>query len=118
MVICRSKPVDYNSIAKIEKHFLSKLLELDSPIVERKQILGTVNAILIECDARQQLFQKAGVKIIGDYNIIFVDRKLDPEQGHRFLPMIVLILDDLQTFLNIYTTSNDELLINFELLQH
>lgn len=59
-----------------------------------------INALLIECEQRQELFQKAGVKSITDYNNKFVHRTLDPLQGHRYLPDIVLIMDDLQTFLD------------------
>lgn len=106
LVICRSKPVDYNSIAKIERHFLSKLPAEESPIAQGRQVLHTINSLIIECDQRLDSFQNAGVKTIEDYNDKFVNRALNPEQGHRYLSNIVLIMDDLQTFLNEETTNS------------
>lgn len=103
-VICRSKPVDYNSMAKIERHFLGKSPDWSTPVAEYHQVLSAINGLNIECDLRLDLFQKAGVKNIADYNEQFVTRQLNPEEGHRFIPDIVLILDDLSTFLNKETT--------------
>lgn len=99
-VICRSKPVDYNSVAKVERHFSAKLPDAESAIAEGRQVLNTINALTIECDVRLDLFRSAGVKNIQDYNTAFVHRKLNPEEGHRYIPDIVLILDDLSTFLD------------------
>lgn len=105
LVICRSKPVDYNSISKIERHFLSKLPSEQSPIAEGKQVSSTINSLLIEREQRLDLFRNAGVKTIEDYNDKFVHRALNPEQGHRYLPNVVLIMDDLQTFLDEQATN-------------
>lgn len=105
-VICRSKPVDYNSITKIEKHYLSKPPDQESTIIEERQVLRTINSLIIECDQRMDLFQNAGVKTIADYNNLFVRRELNPEQGHRYLPNVVLIMDDMQTFLDEETTKS------------
>jgi len=99
-VICRSKPVDYNSIAKVERHFLAKVPGMDSPIAEDNQVGNAVSALVIECDARLNLFRKAKVKTIVDYNAKFIRRTLNPEEGHRYLPTIMLVMDDLNTFLN------------------
>lgn len=103
-VICRSKPVDYNSMAKIERHFLAKSLGLDPPIAGYQQVPSAINGLNIECDLRMDLFRVAGVKTIGDYNHLFITRQLNPEEGHRYLPDIVCILDDISTFLNKETT--------------
>ena len=105
LVICRSKPVDYNAIAKVERHFLAKLPSYDSPIAEGRQVGDTIEALVKECDDRLDLFSRAGVKNIKDYNNRFVRRELNPEQGHRYIPNIVLIMDDLQTFLDERTTN-------------
>lgn len=100
LVICRSKPVDYNSLLKLERHFLAKLPAEQSPIAERGLVSSTITSLVIECTQRLDLFRKAGVKTIEDYNDLFVRRKLNPEEGHRYLPNIVLIMDDLQTWLD------------------
>lgn len=100
LVICKSKPIDYTAFAKLEKHFIAALASDQSPIIDYNKALPTINALIIECEQRQELFQKAGVKSITDYNNKFVHRSIDPLLGHRFLPDIVLIMDDLQTFLN------------------
>jgi S-DNA-T family DNA segregation ATPase FtsK/SpoIIIE len=100
LVICKSKPIDYTAFTKLEKHFIAALAGDESPIIDRNKALSTINALLIECEQRQELFQKAGVKSITDYNNKFVHRTLDPLQGHRYLPDIVLVMDDPQTFLD------------------
>lgn len=100
LVICKSKPIDYTAFTKLEKHFIAALAGDESPVIEQNNALPTINALIIECEQRQQLFQKADVKSITDYNNKFVQRTLDPLLGHRYLPDIVLIMDDLQTFLN------------------
>jgi len=100
LVICKSKPIDYTACTKLEKHFIAALASDQSPIIAHNTALPTINALLIECEQRQELFQKAGVKSIIDYNNKFVHRTLDPLLGHRYLPDIVLIMDDLQTFLD------------------
>ncbi|WP_309360933.1 DNA translocase FtsK [Sphingobacterium sp.] len=100
LVVCKSKPIDYTACTKLEKHFIAALVGDQSPVIDHNKALPTINALLIECEQRQELFQKAGVKSITDYNNKFVHRTLDPLQGHRYLPDIVLIMDDLQTFLD------------------
>ncbi|QMV67934.1 DNA translocase FtsK [Sphingobacterium paramultivorum] len=100
LVICKSKPIDYTAFAKLEKHFIAAVPGDQSPIIDYNKALPTINALLIECEQRQELFQKAGVKSITDYNNKFVHRTLDPLLGHRYLPDIVIIMDDLQTFLD------------------
>ncbi|MFD2968840.1 DNA translocase FtsK [Sphingobacterium bambusae] len=100
LVICRSKPVDYNSLLSLEKHYLAKLSNQDYPISEGPQVTSTIAAMVLECDSRLELFRKAGVRTISDYNERFVSRHLSVNEGHRFLPNIVVLLDDLQTFLD------------------
>ena len=105
-VICRSKPIDYNAIAKLERHFLAKLPSEPTVIAEGRQVVKTIDGLAMECDARLALFREAGVKTIRDYNDRFVNRRLNPEEGHRYLPNIVLILDDLYTFLDAETLTS------------
>lgn len=99
-VICRSKPVDYNSIANVECHFLAKVPGSASTISQGTGVVDAIESLVMECDARLELFRKAGLKTIADYNDLFTKRQLDPENGHRFLPNIVLVMDDLNTFLD------------------
>lgn len=105
LIICRSKPVDYNAMAKVEKHFLAKLNSYGSAIAEGRQAAETIEALVIECNQRLELFKKAGVKNINDYNNRFIRREVNPEQGHRYMSNMVLIMDDLQTFLDEQTTN-------------
>lgn len=99
-VICRSKPVDYNSLVTIERHFLAKLPGEISAFAEGNLVItNTLNGLAIECSARLDLFRKADVKNIQDYNTKFVHRQLNPVEGHRYLPDMVLVVDDLSTCL-------------------
>ncbi len=100
MVICRNKVVDYNFANKLERHFGSKPANLTNVLVEPQNFGITIEGLKLECDARLYLFANAGVKNIKDYNNLFVRRKLNPEDGHRFIPDIVLIIDDLSNFIN------------------
>lgn len=100
LVICKSKPIDYTAFAKLEKHFIAAVPGDQSPVIDQNNALPKINALIIECEQRQELFQKAGVKSVTDYNNKFVHRTLDPLLGHHYLPDIVLIMDDLHTFLN------------------
>lgn len=93
-------------LPEVLRHFLATLPAEQTPIAEGKQVLHTINGLVIECHQRLNLFQYAGVKTITDYNNLFVRRELNPEQGHRYLPNIVLIMDDMQTFLDEETTKS------------
>ncbi len=107
LIICRSKPIDYNSLLSIERHFLAKVPSYSSPLLsEGAQINSAIGSLLVECDYRLDLFRRAAVKTVNDYNKKFLEGTLNADQGHRFLPNMVLIMDDLQTFINDEQTVN------------
>lgn len=82
----------YNDIAK---HYLAKLPgEDDAIITDTTKVIHTLNSLCIEMDNRYELLQKARVRNIKEYNKKFQDRKLNPLEGHKFLPFIVLVIDE------------------------
>lgn len=106
LLIGRSKPIDYNAFAVLESHFSRDFSGVNKFINEPPQIRSVFDSLINELDSRLHLFHKADVKTILDYNTLFKQRKLNPDEGHRHLPNIVFILDDLQTFLNKETTDS------------
>jgi S-DNA-T family DNA segregation ATPase FtsK/SpoIIIE len=81
--------------AKIERHYLAKLPDLDEPIItDVKQVLKTLTSLCIEMDQRYDLLKAAEVRNIKEYNGKFVSRRLNPNDGHRYLPYIVLVVDE------------------------
>jgi S-DNA-T family DNA segregation ATPase FtsK/SpoIIIE len=100
LVICRNKVVDYNFVNRLERHFGSKAASLSNVLVEPQDFGITIQGLKLECENRLSLFANASVKNIKDYNSLFVRRKLNPEDGHRFIPDIVFIIDDLSNFIN------------------
>ncbi|MEK6478040.1 DNA translocase FtsK [Catalinimonas sp. 4WD22] len=95
-VLIDPKKVELTLYNKIERHFLAKLPDSDDAIItETKKVIYTLNSLCIEMDNRYDLLKDAGCRNIKEYNHKFVHRKLNPQQGHRFLPYIVLIIDEL-----------------------
>ena len=94
-VLVDPKKVELSLFNKIEKHFLAKLPgEEESIITDVRKVVNTLNALCIEMDDRYELLKKAQTRNIKEYNAKFVARKLNPENGHRFLPYIVLVIDE------------------------
>ena len=94
-VLVDPKKVELTLFRKIERHFLAKLPgEADAIITDTKKVINTLNSLCIEMDQRYDLLKNAGVRNLKEYNQKFVSRKLNPEEGHRFLPFIVLIVDE------------------------
>ena len=94
-VLVDPKKVELSIYKTIEKHFLAKLPgEEDSIITDTKKVVHTLNALCIEMDNRYDLLKEAGCRNIREYNEKFVARKLNPENGHQFLPFIVLVVDE------------------------
>lgn len=100
LAICRNKVIDYNFVNKLERHFGAKPASLTDVLIEPREFGKTIDGLNFECETRLSLFANAGVKTIKDYNNLFIRRKLNPEDGHRYLPDIVLIIDDLSNFIN------------------
>lgn len=94
-VMVDPKKVELNLYKLIENHFLAKLPgEEDAIITDNKKVINTLNALCIEMDQRYDLLKQAQVRNIKEYNTKFRQRKLNPNNGHRFLPYIVLIVDE------------------------
>ena len=94
-VLVDPKKVELSLYRAIEKHFLAKLPgEEDAIITDTKKVVNTLNALCIEMDNRYDLLKAAGCRNIKEYNEKFTDRKLNPLQGHQFLPFIVLVVDE------------------------
>ena len=94
-VLIDPKKVELTLYSKIEKHFLAKLPDTEDPIItDTQKVIKTLNSLTIEMDNRYDLLKKAHVRNIKEYNSKFIERRLNPEHGHRFLPYIVLIIDE------------------------
>ena len=94
-VLVDPKKVELTLFKKIERHFLAKLPgEEDAIITDTKKVINTLNSLCIEMDQRYDLLKDAGVRNLREYNAKFINRKLNPNNGHRFLPFIVLVVDE------------------------
>ncbi|TZF85000.1 DNA translocase FtsK [Pedobacter sp. BS3] len=94
-VLVDPKKVELTLFNKIERHFLAKLPgEADAIITDTKKVIHTLNSLCIEMDQRYDLLKDAQVRNLKEYNAKFIKRKLNPNNGHRFLPFIVLIIDE------------------------
>lgn len=94
-VLVDPKKVELTLFNKIERHYLAKLPgEADAIITDTAKVVNTVNSLCIEMDNRYDLLKTAMVRNIKEYNEKFKARKLNPENGHQFLPYIVLVIDE------------------------
>ncbi len=94
-VLVDPKKVELTLFKTIERHFLAKLPgEEDAIITDTKKVVNTLNSLCIEMDNRYELLKDAQVRNIREYNSKFINRKLNPNNGHRFLPFIVLVVDE------------------------
>ncbi len=95
LVLIDPKKVELYPYAKLENHFLSFLPGSPEPITtETSRVIHTLNSLCIEMDQRYDLLKKAATRNIKEYNEKFVERRLSPAKGHRYLPFIVLIIDE------------------------
>ncbi|MBA3683552.1 MAG: DNA translocase FtsK 4TM domain-containing protein [Bacteroidetes bacterium] len=94
-VLVDPKKVELTLFNKIERHFLAKLPNSEDAIItDNTKVIHTLNSMCIEMDNRYALLQDAQVRNIKEYNTKFVNRKLNPNDGHKFLPYIVLVVDE------------------------
>lgn len=94
-VLVDPKKVELTLFKRIERHFLAKLPgEADAIITDTKKVINTLNSLCIEMDQRYELLKDAQVRTIKEYNAKFIARKLNPANGHKFLPYIVLVVDE------------------------
>ena len=94
-VMVDPKKVELSLYSKIERHYLAKLPDgEDAIITDTHKVINTLNSLCIEMDQRYDLLKNAFCKNIKEYNKKFSERKLNPENGHRYLPYIVLVVDE------------------------
>ena len=94
-VLVDPKKVELTLFTKIERHFLAKLPDTEEAIItDTHKVIATLKSLTVEMDERYSLLKNAHVRNIKEYNEKFVKRKLNPEKGHRFLPYIVLVIDE------------------------
>jgi S-DNA-T family DNA segregation ATPase FtsK/SpoIIIE len=94
-VLVDPKKVELTLFNKIERHYLAKLPEeAEAIITDTTKVVNTVNSLCIEMDERYDLLKIAMVRNIKEYNAKFKARKLNPENGHKYLPYIVLVIDE------------------------
>ncbi len=106
-VLVDPKKVELTLFNKIERHFLAKLPGEEEPIItDTTKVVNTVNSLCIEMDERYELLKEAHCRNIKEYNAKFVGRRLNPELGHRYLPYIVLVIDE---FADLIMTAGKEI---------
>ncbi|WP_140487966.1 DNA translocase FtsK [Flavobacterium sp. GSA192] len=94
-VLVDPKKVELTLFNKIERHYLAKLPDVEDAIItDNAKVVNTLNSLCVEMDNRYSLLKDAMVRNIKEYNEKFKSRKLNPENGHRFLPYIVLVVDE------------------------
>ena len=94
-VIVDPKKVEFSVYAPIEKHFLAKLPDgEDAIITDVTKVVQTLKSICVEMDTRYDLLKVAGVRNLREYNEKFINRQLNPEKGHKYMPYIVVIIDE------------------------
>ncbi len=107
LVLIDPKKVELFPFSKLYKHFLAVLPDQEEPITtETNKVVHTLNSLTIEMEERYNLMKKAHVRNITEYNEKFVARKLNPENGHRFLPFIILVIDE---FADLIMTAGKEI---------
>ena len=94
-VLVDPKKVEFSIYSVIEHHFLAKLPDGEDPIItDVTKVVQTLNSICVEMDTRYDLLKAAHVRNIKEYNEKFINRRLNPEKGHKFMPYIVVVIDE------------------------
>lgn len=94
-VLVDPKMVEFSLYSRLEKHYLAKLPNEEEPVVtDPNKVVDTLNSLCVEMDARYSLLKDAGCRSVTEYNDKFVNRRLNPERGHRYMPYIVMIVDE------------------------
>lgn len=95
-VLVDPKKVEMSLFSKIERHYLAKLPNSEEAIItDTRKVVHTLNSLCIEMENRYEILKDAGARNLREYNAKFIARKLNPKEGHRFLPYIVLVIDEL-----------------------
>ena len=101
------KKVELNLYSVIEKHYLAKLPDEEEPVItDIQKVKYTLNSLNIEMDGRYDLLKKAHARNVKEYNRKFVSRKLNPNKGHKYMPYIVVIIDE---FADLIMTAGKEI---------
>ncbi len=94
-VLVDPKMVEFSLYRKLERHYLAKLPDEEEAIItDPLKVVTTLNSLCVEMDNRYNLLKNADVRSIKEYNAKFIARRLNPEKGHRYLPYIVMIVDE------------------------
>lgn len=95
-ILVDPKKVEMSVYSKLERHYLAKLPNAEEAIItDTRKVVHTLNSLCIEMENRYEILKDAGARNLKEYNAKFVARKLNPKEGHRFLPYIVLVIDEL-----------------------
>ncbi|MFN2395988.1 MAG: DNA translocase FtsK 4TM domain-containing protein [Bacteroidales bacterium] len=106
-VLVDPKKVELNLFSKIERHYLAKLPDSEEAIItDTRKVVRTLNSLCIEMDHRYDFLKDAQVRNIKEYNVKFISRRLNPEEGHKFMPYIILVIDE---FADLIMTAGKEL---------
>ena len=101
------KKVELNLYAVIEKHFLAKMEGMEDAIItDVQQVKDTLNSLIIEMERRYDLLKAAQTRNVKEYNVKFIARRLNPNKGHRYLPYIVVVVDE---FADLIMTAGKEI---------
>ncbi|MDD4425963.1 MAG: DNA translocase FtsK, partial [Mariniphaga sp.] len=101
------KKVELNLYSVLEKHYLAKLPNEEEPVItDIQKVKYTLNSLNVEMDLRYDLLKKAHARNVKEYNKKFISRRLNPEKGHRFLPYIVVVIDE---FADLIMTAGKEI---------
>ena len=94
-VLVDPKKVELTLFNKIERHYLAKLPDVEDAIItDNKQVINTLNSLCIEMDRRYDMLKNAMCRNIKEYNVKFKERRLNPHDGHAYLPYVVLVIDE------------------------
>ena len=101
------KKVELSLFSKIERHYLAKLPDSEDAIItDTRKVVRTLNSLTIEMDTRYELLKDAQVRNIKEYNVKFINRKLNPTEGHNYMPYLVLVVDE---FADLIMTAGKEI---------
>jgi S-DNA-T family DNA segregation ATPase FtsK/SpoIIIE len=106
-VMVDPKKIELSFYSKLERHFLAKLPDEEEPIItDTQKVIHTLNSLTKEMDTRYDLLKKAGARNLKEYNKKYIQRKLNPEKGHHYLPYIVVVVDE---FADLIQTAGKEI---------
>jgi len=106
-ILVDPKKVELSLFSKIERHFLAKLPDSEEAIItDTRLVVRTLNSLTIEMDNRYELLKDAQVRNVKEYNAKFIARKLNPLHGHRYLPYLILVVDE---FADLIMTAGKEI---------